>query len=150
MISREVFHIPAADGAALWVLLPLILMFLFFAALFASSMYYTRFSRVTIEEDIVRIHSGWYGRSVPAHELKWAEARILNLYKDREFELARRTNGVGLPGYQAGWFMLRNGEKVLAFVTDKRHVVYIPTEKHPLLISLEEPEQFLEWGMKLR
>ncbi len=56
-----------------------------------------------------------------------------------------RTNGAGLPGYQAGWFRLQSGEKALVFVTDLERVVYVPTnEGYSLLLSVEEPDEFLD------
>jgi crotonobetainyl-CoA:carnitine CoA-transferase CaiB-like acyl-CoA transferase len=54
-----------------------------------------------------------------------------------------RTNGVGLPGYRAGWFRLRNGEKALAFVTDVHRVTYLrTTDGYSVLLSVEQPQQF--------
>ncbi len=46
------------------------------------------------------------------------EAKQVDLSGDSEYRLRTRTNGTGLPGYQAGWFKLQNGEKALVFVTD--------------------------------
>ena len=38
-----------------------------------------------------------------------------------------RTWGTGLPNYQAGWFLLQNGEKALLFVTDWSRTVAVST-----------------------
>ena len=71
---------------------------------------------------------------------------------DSEFKPIRRTNGIGLPGYSAGWFKLANGEKALLFVTDRGKVVYMPTtDGYSVLLSTVNPEEFLEslnkeWG----
>jgi hypothetical protein len=52
--------------------------------------------------------------------------------------------GTGLPGYQAGWFRLRNGEKALLDLTDRRRAVYIPTGAgYSLLLSPADPDGFL-------
>jgi hypothetical protein len=49
-----------------------------------------------------------------------------------------------LPGYSAGWFRLRNGEKALAFVTDRQRVLYFPTWKgYSILLSVAEPDAML-------
>ena len=52
--------------------------------------------------------------------------------------------GTGLPGYQAGWFRLRNGEKALLYLTDRARAVYIPTTAgYSLLLSPADPDGFL-------
>jgi hypothetical protein len=73
------------------------------------------------------------------------EARRVDLRGVSEYRLRIRTNGVGLPGYRAGWFRLRSGEKALVFVTDLEQLVYVPTrEGYSVLLSVVAPEEFLE------
>ena len=79
-----------------------------------------------------------------ASMLAWEQAPVLPIYRWFEPELRPRwrTNGVAIPGYQSGWFKLRNGERALLFVRDKRRVVYVPTsEGYSLLVSVDEPER---------
>ena len=53
-------------------------------------------------------------------------------------------DGTGLPGYQAGWFRLRNGEKALVYLTDRGRAVYVPTTAgYSVLLSPAEPDAFL-------
>jgi len=59
-----------------------------------------------------------------------------------------RTRGTGLPGYSAGWFRLRNGEKALCFLTDRSRLAYVPTRAGfsvllSVLLSVERPDAFL-------
>jgi hypothetical protein len=57
---------------------------------------------------------------------------------------ARRTVGTGLPGYRAGWFRLRNGEKALLYLTDTSRAVYIPTTAgYSVLLSPAQPDEFV-------
>jgi hypothetical protein len=57
-----------------------------------------------------------------------------------------RTNGTAIPGYRAGWFKLRNGEKALMFVTETTDVVYLPTrEGYSVLMSVTNPDEFLQF-----
>ena len=71
-------------------------------------------------------------------------AGSVDLQRSSEYVPRWRTNGTGLPGYQAGWFKLANGEKALVFVTDPRRVVRVPTtEGFTVLLSVENPEDFL-------
>ena len=49
-----------------------------------------------------------------------------------------------MPGYNAGWFRLKNGSKALLALTDRSSVVYIPTtEDYSILLSVADPEAFL-------
>ena len=49
-----------------------------------------------------------------------------------------------MPGYQAGWLRLKNGERALVYLTDKTRAVYIPTtEDYSVLVSPDEPDAFL-------
>ena len=69
--------------------------------------------------------------------------RIIDLNTQTEYKPRIRTNGIGLPGYEEGWFKLRNNEKALLFVTDYSRVVYIPTDKgYSLLLSVSSSEEF--------
>jgi hypothetical protein len=46
-------------------------------------------------------------------------ARRVGLSREVDLQPAGRTLGTGLPGYQAGWFRLRNGEKALLYLTNR-------------------------------
>ena len=55
-----------------------------------------------------------------------------------------RTLGTGLPGYRAGWFRLRNGEKALLYLTDESRAVYVPTTAgYSVIVSPQDPDAFL-------
>jgi hypothetical protein len=52
--------------------------------------------------------------------------------------------GTGMPGYQAGWFRLRNGDKALLYLTDRSKAVYVQTtEGYGVVVSPSEPDKFL-------
>ena len=52
--------------------------------------------------------------------------------------------GTSLPGYRAGWFRLRNGEKALLYVTDPAKAVYVPTQlDYSVIVTPQDPEGFL-------
>ncbi len=93
----------------------------------------------------MRIHSGFYSRTVALSDLLLEQARVLDLNEERQFRPSIRTNGIGMPGLQAGWFRLKNKEKALVFVSDRSRVAYLPTRKgYSLMFSLESPVVFLE------
>ena len=86
----------------------------------------------------------FYGRTIPISRLEMDKARALDLMSAPDYKPARRTNGTGMPGHQAGWFRLRNGEKALVFVGDPTRVVLIPVrDAYSLLVSVGEADQFL-------
>lgn len=85
-----------------------------------------------------------YGRKLPHSSLLLERARHVDFRVDADLRPRVRTNGIGLPGYLAGWVKLRNGEKALAFMSDPSRVVYIPTtEGYSMMLSVCDPEMFL-------
>jgi hypothetical protein len=120
------------------------LVLVFVIALFAAVAYSAKHVRFDLAPEGLRIRGDMYGRLVPAESLVPSEAREINLDGDSPYELAVRTNGIGLPGYKSGWFRLSNGEKALVFLTDTSRVVYIPTmEGYSLLLSPGDPAAFI-------
>lgn len=138
----EVFTIAPASARPLWwiaiILVPLVLLFSFFA-------YSSRATRFELSPEGLAIRGTLYGRKLPWSKLEVAEARIVDLKTDTDYQPTLRTNGFGLPGYQAGWFRLRREGRGLLFVTDRSRVVAIPTRNgYTLLLSVRDPEAFLE------
>ena len=109
-------------------------------------------TRFEVNEEGLHIKGAIYGRFIPKESIILTNSRILNLEADSELKPARRTNGIGLPGYSEGWFKLANGERALLFVSDKISVIYLPsTEGYSVLLSTVNPEEFLgslkeEWN----
>lgn len=93
------------------------------------------------------IHGGFYGRTVPAQDLRLGEARRLPLGKGAQVRVGFKRNGTNMPGLKSGWFTLKTPqgkEKALLFLTDESKAVYIPTSKgYALVLSPDEPEAFL-------
>ena len=82
------------------------------------------------------IRTGFYGRTLRRSSLRPDSALQVSLLDRREFAPRWRTNGIALPGFRAGWFRLRNGDKALVLLTDPFNVTYLPTaEGYVLLIS---------------
>jgi hypothetical protein len=61
----------------------------------------------------------------------------------KELKPLIRTWGTSLPGFSAGWFRLRNGEKAVCVLLDRRRVSYLRSDEDnlSLLLSLAEPEK---------
>ncbi len=137
---KEVFQITPAGGGPLWFLLivaAILLGLTVFLALVAIS---SRSSIVELSAHGLSIRSTFYGRTIPWSLVVPEAAATVDLTRQTELAPSLRTNGIGLPGYGAGWFRLHNGQKALAFVTDRSRVAYIPTRGFALLVSVRDPE----------
>ena len=111
-----------------------------FLLLFVYLAWTARHASFVVSAEGLSIHGGLYGRTIPAAELDFEGARATDLTSDPAHALSFRRNGVGLPGYDGGWFQLRDGEKALVFLTDRRRVAYIPTRSgYALLLSVADP-----------
>jgi hypothetical protein len=93
---------------------------------------------VDIGNGVLTVNSLFYGKSIPIGEINVNGIRQLNLNNDKDYNIRIRTNGIGLPNYHVGWMRLNNGNKALAYLTDKTNVVLIPTKDYDLLISTKD------------
>jgi hypothetical protein len=95
--------------------------------------------------ETLTIKAGFYTRSIPRASLRIESGYVASLLDRREIAPRWRTNGVRVPGFQAGWFRLVKGEKALVLLTDPRVVTYLPTgEGYSLLISTSDLLRALE------
>jgi hypothetical protein len=132
----EVFQIAPAPGRALGLLAVFGALLLAILGLFAALAYGSRAARFHVIDDGLRIRSPFYGRTVPFEEMVPESIRVADLRVERELQPALRTNGIGLPGYSAGWFRLRGGQRALLFLTNRERVVHIATRNgYAILIS---------------
>ncbi len=81
----------------------------------------------------------------------WSLAQIdrdgalkINLDNRKELRPKWKLWGAAMPGLSSGLFKLHNGEKAHVYLTDKTNVVYLPTQKGVVLLSLERPGDFLD------
>ena len=139
---NKVFPITPASIKAFSVIGIVIIPLILIMGLVAYSAINTRFE---VNGEGLRLKGVIYGRFIHKESIIVENSRILNLNVESEFKPVRRTNGIGLPGYGAGWFKLANGERALLFVTDRINVVYMPTtEGYSVLLSTVNSEEFLE------
>ena len=140
----NIFPIAPAESRYLWFLIPVVVILLGAMALLVTSVRGAHASRFEIRPDGLRLEGDLYGRLVPKSQLRLDLARRVDLGRDEALRPRWRRVGTGLPGYQAGWFRLRNGEKALLYLTDRTRAVYIPTTAgYSLLLSPADPDGFL-------
>jgi Bacterial PH domain len=107
--------------------------------------------KLEITDAGLRLSGELYGRFIPSTELKLEQSRLVDLKREPNLEPSLRTFGTGLPGYNAGWFRLRNGEKALLYLTDRTQAVYVPTTAgYSVLVSPKDPVRFLEHLRQLK
>jgi hypothetical protein len=141
----EVFQIPAAPARALLLLAAIGALLLGLLLVFGYFALSSRFTRYEISSSGLSVRGTMYGRAIPWSGLVPADARVVSLSQSPELQPTMRTNGLGLPGYLAGWFRLRKAGKGLVFLTDRTRVVMVPTRLgYTLLLSAKEPERFVE------
>ena len=116
---------------------------LLIAALLGFLTWISRRVRFELDPQGLRIR-GPYGRLIPRESIDLENARMVDLKNDSSYRRAIRTNGIGMPGFAAGWFRFKGGRSALLFVTDRTKVVSIPTHLgYEVLLSPAEPEAFL-------
>lgn len=141
---KQVFPLVPASAASLVIPAIVGLLLLAGVVFFGYLAYSTRVVKFEVSREGLTITGDIYGRSIPARDLVIDEARRVDLTAESGLRLTGRENGTGLPGYQSGWFALQNGGRALVFVTDRKHVVYIPTrDGYSLLLSVADPQEFL-------
>ena len=145
---QQVFKIAPSQGSAASTvaafLIPIGFVILIVGAFFAYYAWTYTHVRYEVSYSGLRIRGSVYGRQIPMAQLDVQHARVINVNEEPGFGLAWRTNAVGLPFYSAGWFKLRNGEKALAFVTNRNEVVYVPTaDGYSVMLSVVDPEHFM-------
>jgi hypothetical protein len=140
----QVFTIAPSTTRPLWVLVPVGLILIGVVAALAISAVGARRATFQVAQDGLRIRGDFYGRQIAAEHLRISEARRVNLLTSPDLRPGMRTLGTGLPGYQAGWFRLRNGSRALVYLTDRTKGVLIPTTLgYDVLLSPDQPDAFL-------
>jgi len=141
----SVFPIAPATSRYVWFLAPVFVILIGAAVLLLASVRGAWSSRFEVRPDGLRVSGDLWGRLVPRSQLRIDQVRRVDLTIDDGFRPKWRTMGTGLPGYQAGWFRLRNGEKALLYLTDRTRAVYVPTTAgYSLLLSPSDPDRFLQ------
>ena len=135
---------PAATKAVAFLPVLLAVALIPVLVIVGTSLAGARSARFEISPSGLTLRGDLYGRTLAPQQLRPENARRVDLGASPELTPKRRTLGTGLPGYQAGWFRLANGERALLYLTDRSRAVYVPTtDGYSLLLSPEDPDGFL-------
>ena len=98
---------------------------------------------VSVAQGELIVNTGLGTRRVPLSRLRQHGVRVIDLAARPELKPMLRTWGSGLPGFAAGWFRLRNGEKAVCLLTQRERVTHLRSDSDnlTLLLSLADPEQ---------
>jgi len=139
-----IFPIAPAASRYLWFMIPVVVILLGAVALLATSIRGAQSSTFEIRPDGLRLRGDLWGRFIPKAQLRADLARRVDLTQEEGLRPKWRRVGTALPGYQCGWFRLRNGDKALLYLTDRTRAVYVPTTAgYVLLLSPADPDGFL-------
>ena len=120
--------------------LPFVLAFGFGYFLFGGHL-----SNITLAEGVLQINVPIYGRSIPLDRIDLESPRVIDLTASGEVRLTLRTNGLGVPGYQLGWFRVARDGRALVALTDRSSVAWVRlADGTSLLFSLRDPDAFLD------
>ncbi|TWI07332.1 PH domain-containing protein [Aerolutibacter ruishenii] len=101
--------------------------------------------QVLLDERGLQVKAAMFSHRVGAADLDVARARIVDLDERTELKPVLKTFGMSLPGFHAGWFMLRDRSGGFCLLTSRRRVLWLPTRSgKSLLLSLERPEALLD------
>jgi len=140
----QVFTIASSTGRPFWILAPAFIIIAVAVGVLAMVAFSSRTARVEVSSQGLRLRGDLWGRFIPASALEIEKAHRVDFVASPELLPARRTMGTGLPGYQSGWFRLKNGEQALLYLTDRAKAVYVPTNQgYGLLLSPDDPDGFI-------
>ncbi len=95
---------------------------------------------VALNAQAIGIDGGFGSRLIALQRLAPRGVREIDLAQHPEVRPLLKTWGIGLPGFQAGWFRLRDGRKALCLITDREHVSLLEDETGLVyLLSLADP-----------
>ncbi|MCL2919971.1 type VII secretion protein EccB [Shewanella litorisediminis] len=88
-----------------------------------------------LEQDKLVLDLPAYSRTIPVSSLRLDEARVVAGSDANAPKLGFRTNGVGMPGYNLGWFRLKGDDaKALVSVTGDDPLLIIPVDEGYTLV----------------
>ncbi len=122
-----------AGSALLGPLVILQLLYLFLAARI-------RRAGVALNAQAIGIDSGVSSRLIALQSLAPHGLREIDLTLHPELRPLLRTWGIGLPGFNGGWYRLRDGRKALCLITERERVCMLEDETGvAYLLSLADP-----------
>ena len=101
---------------------------------------------VRIDGDKLEVETAiFFSRKLSVTELALDKARVLSLEEHTGFKPMLQLGGIGLPGFRAGHYLLRNRSRAFCLLTRRQQVLLLPQRDGKLtLLSPEKPQALLE------
>jgi hypothetical protein len=104
---------------------------------------------VVLNSEFISIKVSFIKKKWAINTLLRDQVRLINLDKETAFKPKWKLFGAAMPGLRSGYFRLSNKQNAHIYLTDFQKVVYIPTQKGPLLLSLKRPKEFMDYLQSL-
>ena len=145
VVTISIALLVAGEKAASLPVAPFALLPLFLIALGAALAWCMRRARLLVGDGRWRLEAGWYTQDGRLGDLDASSAEVVDLQAKGELRPWLRSNGIGLPGFQAGHFRFWKGGKAFLMVTDPSRVLAIRERSgRLLLVSLPHPLEALK------
>lgn len=135
---------PIEPGSIKWLVITSVVGFgilLVVGTILALSFWGARHASFTVDSTGLRLSGDLYGRLVPLANIETDSVRRVDFTQEPGLRPHWRTMGTGLPGYQAGWFRLKDGTKALVYMTSQEKAVLVPTTLgYSVLLSPRDPD----------
>lgn len=137
LVGMHVLRMPMNGEALAWFIV---------LAVLAGLLLSMRRRTVLLRDGVLEVRAAIYRKRVAVTEIDLEHARVVDLAERTELRPAVKTNGIAMPGYQAGHFRIhRKLEKAFCLLTDRRRVLWLPLrDGGQLLLSLERPQALLD------
>jgi hypothetical protein len=100
--------------------------------------------RIVLDNRELQVSATFYTKKLVLEAIDLDKARVVSLEEHTELKPGLKTNGFGLPGFQAGHFRLRNLTKAFCLITDRTRVLALPLRDGGLvLLSPARPADLL-------
>ena len=104
-----------------------------------------RLHRIAIDTDGLQVATTFYKQHLRWSELQLNQARVVDLDERTELRPLLKTNGTALPGFQSGWFRMRNRGKVFVARAGGTRLLWLPTSRgFDLLLQPRQPRALLQ------
>ncbi len=85
--------------------------------LFAAFAFFLLRNEISLNAQGLTVKAAFYERTVSRSDIVWENSRFVDVIREPEISPRVRVNGIGLPGYRAGWFRLGNGTRAFLLMT---------------------------------
>lgn len=124
------------------LVVPLGFMLSLLIALTALLLYSVTRNEITLRKGTLHLKGGAFHERIELTAITYAE--IIDIEHNKERAPVMRENGLGLPGFQIGWFTLANGACAFVMRSGGKRMVYIETSQDfRVLLGVKNPEKLL-------